>query len=72
MHSYNDWYAKGYHVKRGEHSKKRDARGVPLFSKDQVERNFIPRPYPTNYNQYEDYPDDEYAADHLGVDSWGS
>ena len=35
--TFNDWKLLGYSVKKGEHSKKKDSCGNPLFTREQVE-----------------------------------
>lgn len=37
--TFNEWKAKGFHVKRGQKATGRNAAGVATFTKAQVERN---------------------------------
>lgn len=39
--SYKDWHVLGYQVRKGERSKTRNRKGVPLFTQEQVDA--IPR-----------------------------
>lgn len=63
---YNEWKAEGYQVRRGEHMRFRDERGVPMFSEEQVDvivprcfsrsrylRDFRSAKY--GYDQFADY-----------------
>ena len=42
MKTYEDWNLSGFHVKRGEHARERDAEGNALFDLDQVYKESQP------------------------------
>lgn len=62
LKTFEDWKKSGFHVLKGQKSKKRSDSGKALFSRDQVEENYND---PGDIDMQEDYDRfmDEYGHD---------
>lgn len=68
--TYDEWVARGYHIKAGSKMVGRNAAGVAVFSASQVEAN-TPRPYTSRRNKGSSYLVARYSVSDVDNDEDG-